>query len=211
MSTRWPDQMKFTLRSMAAACLLAASSAMIAGAAEPAPKLAPGSSFTVSFPEMPPTFHAVFQKKENETQSKGQAMNKTIMGILGLITLAIGVVLLLNPQRFAAAFFLALILCAIGGTLLLLAVAGLTPRGRSMLLWTAGGFVGAVILYLAWAANLPPAQPGRPATPPSGVASFFYTVLPLLPVPVSVLALILSLAGWLPGTRRTDGHDGVEP
>ena len=45
--------------------LLAASLCVGNGlAAEPPPKLAPGSTFTVAFPEMPPTFYDLSQKKD---------------------------------------------------------------------------------------------------------------------------------------------------
>ncbi len=36
--------------------------------AEPAPKLAPDSMFTVAFPDLPPTFYAVFEKKDVKAQ-----------------------------------------------------------------------------------------------------------------------------------------------
>jgi predicted peptidase len=35
---------------------------------EPLPKLAPGTTFTVTFPEMPPTFYAVFEKQDAKAQ-----------------------------------------------------------------------------------------------------------------------------------------------
>ncbi len=36
--------------------------------AEPAPQLAPGCTLTITFPEMPPTFHALYVKKDLNTQ-----------------------------------------------------------------------------------------------------------------------------------------------
>ena len=45
--------------------LAAALPADCALAAEPAPTLVPGSIFTVQFAEMPPTFYAVYQKKQD--------------------------------------------------------------------------------------------------------------------------------------------------
>ncbi len=56
--------MKTTLRAFAFTFLLAAS----ALAAEPSAKLAPGGLLTIQFPDMPPTFHAIFQKKEVKAQ-----------------------------------------------------------------------------------------------------------------------------------------------
>ena len=44
--------------------LAAALSAFHGLAAEPAPTRTPRSAFTVQFPKMPPTFYAVFQKKD---------------------------------------------------------------------------------------------------------------------------------------------------
>ncbi|HEX2971851.1 MAG TPA: hypothetical protein VHP11_05935 [Tepidisphaeraceae bacterium] len=60
--------MTITLRALALTFLLATSSLTTALAAESAPKLAPGSTFTVSFPEIAPTFYAVFQKKDVKAQ-----------------------------------------------------------------------------------------------------------------------------------------------
>jgi hypothetical protein len=37
-------------------------------AAEPAPELAPGRTFTITFPEMPPTFYDLYQKKDVKAQ-----------------------------------------------------------------------------------------------------------------------------------------------
>jgi len=136
-------------------------------------------------------------------------MNKTIMAIIGLLTLLAGAALLLNTQWFRGAFFVAAIVCAIGGTFLTFALAELTTRGRSTLLWTAGSFVGAVLLYLAFVANLPPKQPGTPSHRASAVASLFFSIVPLAPLLAAVLALTLSQAGWLPGTRRPHGNGGV--
>lgn len=45
--------------------LAAALSADRGLTAEPEPKLVPGSTFTVQFPEMPPTFYSVYQKKQD--------------------------------------------------------------------------------------------------------------------------------------------------
>lgn len=50
------------------AILTALVPAFRVGAAEPAPKLAPGSTFTVAFPEMPPTFYDLEQKKDAKAQ-----------------------------------------------------------------------------------------------------------------------------------------------
>ena len=60
--------MNILVRPWAMALLVAASAATSALAAEPAPKLAPGSTFTVAFPEMPPTFYARYEKKDIEAQ-----------------------------------------------------------------------------------------------------------------------------------------------
>jgi len=38
------------------------------GGAEPVPRLAPGSSFTIRFPKMPPTFYELYQKKDMKAQ-----------------------------------------------------------------------------------------------------------------------------------------------
>ncbi|MCX5685699.1 MAG: hypothetical protein NT049_18735, partial [Planctomycetota bacterium] len=50
------------------ALLSAAAIAAAAPAAEPAPKLAAGNSFTVPFPEMPPTFYALYNKNDSKAQ-----------------------------------------------------------------------------------------------------------------------------------------------
>jgi len=50
-------------------CLALAALRLCGGtAAEPAPNLAPGSRFTVQFPEMPPTFYALQQKQDVKAQ-----------------------------------------------------------------------------------------------------------------------------------------------
>jgi hypothetical protein len=48
--------------------VFAVSVACGAFAAEVAPKLVPGSTLTITFPEMPPTFHALYVKKDLKTQ-----------------------------------------------------------------------------------------------------------------------------------------------
>src|ERR1019366_10183114 len=49
--------------------LLAASLLAYNGlAVEPAPKLTPGSTFTITFPEMPPTFYARYTQKDVKAQ-----------------------------------------------------------------------------------------------------------------------------------------------
>ena len=49
--------------------LLAASLLAYNGlAAEPAPKLTPGNTFTITFPEMPPTFYDMYAKKDVKAQ-----------------------------------------------------------------------------------------------------------------------------------------------
>jgi len=63
--------MNTLLRAIAIALLVAASAATSALAAEPAPNLAPGSTFTVAFPEMPPTFYDLYQKKDVKAQMTG--------------------------------------------------------------------------------------------------------------------------------------------
>ncbi|MCX6897214.1 MAG: hypothetical protein NT105_00810 [Verrucomicrobia bacterium] len=57
--------MRTTLSCALAALVMAAC---IAHAAAPARKLAPGSTVTVTFPDIPPTFHAVSQKKAVKAQ-----------------------------------------------------------------------------------------------------------------------------------------------
>jgi predicted peptidase len=56
------------MRSIALTFFLIAGVLQSLSAAELAPVLAPGSTVTVAFPEMPPTFYAVFQKKEVKVQ-----------------------------------------------------------------------------------------------------------------------------------------------
>jgi predicted esterase len=60
--------MNILLRPMAAASLVWAMTAGSAWTAEPAAKLIPGSTFAVQFPDMPPTFCAVFQKTNVQAQ-----------------------------------------------------------------------------------------------------------------------------------------------
>jgi predicted peptidase len=49
--------------------VLAASLLAYSGlSAEPAPKLTPGSTFTITFPEMPPTFYDLYAKKDVKAQ-----------------------------------------------------------------------------------------------------------------------------------------------
>jgi hypothetical protein len=60
--------MKTRLRSIGSAFLLVAAAVTRTTAAEPASELTPGSTFTVTFPELPPTFYAVVQKKDVRAQ-----------------------------------------------------------------------------------------------------------------------------------------------
>ncbi|MEI7730921.1 MAG: hypothetical protein WCO56_15205 [Verrucomicrobiota bacterium] len=48
--------------------VFAVSLATGAFAAEPAPKLVPGNTLTITFPEMPPTFYALYAKKDLKAQ-----------------------------------------------------------------------------------------------------------------------------------------------
>jgi predicted esterase len=56
--------MRTLLHSVAFTFLFAAVAATHSPAAEPPLKLVPGTTFTIQFPDMPPTFYAVFQKKD---------------------------------------------------------------------------------------------------------------------------------------------------
>jgi hypothetical protein len=56
------------LHLIAMALLGVAGAAAGVQAAESAPSLAPGTTFTITFPEMPPTFYAVFQKTNVNAQ-----------------------------------------------------------------------------------------------------------------------------------------------
>jgi predicted peptidase len=60
--------MNILLRPVVRALLVSVMAASSALPAEPPTKLAPGSTLTVQFPEMPPTFYAVFQKKDTKAQ-----------------------------------------------------------------------------------------------------------------------------------------------
>jgi hypothetical protein len=60
--------MNISLRRIALGWLVAAGSAAGALAAEPGPKLAAGGTITIAFPEMPPTFYAVFEQKDVKAQ-----------------------------------------------------------------------------------------------------------------------------------------------
>ena len=60
--------MKGLLCLLAVTFLLVARAGSEALAADAIPSLAPGTLFTVEFPELPPTFHAVFQKKATKAR-----------------------------------------------------------------------------------------------------------------------------------------------
>lgn len=60
--------MNSLLRHLATALLITTGSAAGALAAETAPQLAAGGTFTFTFPEMPPTFYAMCQKKNDKAQ-----------------------------------------------------------------------------------------------------------------------------------------------
>jgi hypothetical protein len=60
--------MKDLLRPFSMAVLALALAGRCALAAEPSPKLVAGRTLTIQFPEMPPTFYAVFQKKDVKAQ-----------------------------------------------------------------------------------------------------------------------------------------------
>jgi hypothetical protein len=60
--------MSILLRSVVAAWLIWVMAASNARPAEAATSLTPGSTITLQFPEMPPTFHAVFQKTNAPAQ-----------------------------------------------------------------------------------------------------------------------------------------------
>jgi hypothetical protein len=64
----WRDIDMMKASSLSMAILVALLSAFRTDAAEQAPKLAPGSTFTVAFPEMPPTFHNLYQNKDVKAQ-----------------------------------------------------------------------------------------------------------------------------------------------
>ena len=56
------------LRPIAMTVLVAVSTTSIVLAAEPTGKLVPGTTFTITFPEMPPTFYDMAQKKDVKAQ-----------------------------------------------------------------------------------------------------------------------------------------------
>ncbi len=60
--------MNVPLRPVVRALIVLVMAASSALAAEPSTKLLPGSTLTVQFPEMPPTFYAVSQKKDTKAQ-----------------------------------------------------------------------------------------------------------------------------------------------
>jgi predicted peptidase len=60
--------MKILLRSVITVSLVSLMAATSALPAEPSTKPAPGSTLTVQFPEMPPTFYARYQKKDTKAQ-----------------------------------------------------------------------------------------------------------------------------------------------
>ena len=60
--------MNTLFRQMGLALLITASATTKCLAAEPAPKLTPNSTFTITFPEMPPTFYVLDQKKDVKAQ-----------------------------------------------------------------------------------------------------------------------------------------------
>jgi predicted peptidase len=60
--------MNISLRPVVAASLVWVLAASSARPAEPATKLVPGNTITVQYPEMPSTFHAVFQKTNVKAQ-----------------------------------------------------------------------------------------------------------------------------------------------
>lgn len=60
--------MNSLLRHLATALLITTGSTAGALAAETAPLLAPGGTFTFTFPDMPPTFYAIWQKKDDKAQ-----------------------------------------------------------------------------------------------------------------------------------------------
>jgi hypothetical protein len=49
-------------------------------AAEPAPKLTPGSAFTLTFPEMPPTFYDMYAQKDVKAQMTVCRATTTLAG-----------------------------------------------------------------------------------------------------------------------------------
>ena len=60
--------MNILLRLIAAALSITVGATTTMSAAEPTPRLTPGSTFTVPFPEMPPTFYGQWQKKDVKAQ-----------------------------------------------------------------------------------------------------------------------------------------------
>ncbi len=60
--------MSILFRPMATAFLVSVAAASSALPAEPATKLVPGHTLTIQFPEMPPTFYAMSQKKDTKAQ-----------------------------------------------------------------------------------------------------------------------------------------------
>lgn len=60
--------LKYLHYPLSMAAVIMALSVAKASAAQPAPKLAPGKTFTVQFPEMPATYQAMAQKKDVKAQ-----------------------------------------------------------------------------------------------------------------------------------------------
>lgn len=60
--------MSILLRPMITGLLVSALAVGSVLPAEPAARLTPGSTFAVQFPEMPPTFYALYQKKDTKAQ-----------------------------------------------------------------------------------------------------------------------------------------------